>query len=81
MKCVICHSTEIDLCQVDEQILRGEDLVLVPVQVLVCRNCGERYYDRRTLKQLEEIESNLEAGLVPLEPIGAVLRVSSASST
>jgi YgiT-type zinc finger domain-containing protein len=80
MKCVICHSTEIVLRQVDEHILRGEDLVLVPVKVLVCKNCGERYYDRRTLKHLEEIESDLDAGLIPLERIGEVLRVTTTSS-
>ena len=81
MKCVICHSSEIELRRVDEQISRGDDLVLVPVEVLVCNNCGERYYDRRTMKLLEETESNVEAGLIPLQTIGALLRVSTTSSS
>jgi YgiT-type zinc finger domain-containing protein len=44
MKCLICHSTDISLRRVHEQLSRGEDMILVPVEVLVCNNCGERYY-------------------------------------
>jgi YgiT-type zinc finger domain-containing protein len=50
MKCIICHSTDISLRRVNEQLPRGEDLILVPVEVLVCNHCGERYYDRCTRK-------------------------------
>jgi YgiT-type zinc finger domain-containing protein len=56
MKCIICHSTDISLRRVNEQLSRGQDMILVPVDVLVCNNCGERYYDRRTMQKLEEIE-------------------------
>ena len=49
MKCIICHSTDISLRRVNEQLSRGEDLILVPLEVLVCNNCGERYYDRCAL--------------------------------
>ena len=76
MKCIICHSTDISLRRVNEQLSRGEDLILVPVEVLVCSNCGERYYDRRTMKKLEEIEDAVNAGRVSLERVGEVLRVS-----
>ena len=76
MKCVICHSTDISLRRVNEQLSRGEDMILVPVEVLVCSNCGERYYDRRTMKKLEEIEDAVNAGRVSLERVGEVLRVS-----
>jgi YgiT-type zinc finger domain-containing protein len=54
MKCIICHSTDISLRRVNEQLSRGQDMILVPVDVLVCNNCGERYYDRRTMQKLEE---------------------------
>jgi YgiT-type zinc finger domain-containing protein len=76
MKCIICHSTDISLRRVNEQLSRGEDLILVPLEVLVCNNCGERYYDRRAMKRLEEIEDAVNAGHVSLERVGEVLRVS-----
>jgi len=75
MKCVICHSTDISLRRVNEQLPRGEDMVLVPVEVLVCNNCGERYYDRRTMKMLEEVEDAVSASRLSLERVGEVLRV------
>ena len=75
MKCIICHSTDISLRRVNEQLSRGEDMVLVPVEVLVCNNCGERYYDRRTMQRLEEIEDAIHAGRLSLERVGEVLRV------
>ena len=75
MKCIICHSTDISLRRANEQLPRGEDMILVPVEVLVCNNCGERYYDRRTMKRLEEIEDAVNAGSISLERVGEVLRV------
>jgi len=75
MKCIICHSTDISLRRVNEQLSRGEDMILIPVKVLVCNNCGERYYDRRTMQRLEEIEDAVNAGRVSLERVGEVLRV------
>ena len=75
MKCLICHSTDISLRRVHEQLSRGEDMILVPVEVLVCNNCGERYYDRRTMHRLEEIEDAVNADRLFLERVGEVLRV------
>lgn len=75
MKCIVCHSTDISLRRVNEQLSRGEDMILVPVEVLVCNNCGERYYDRRTMQRLEEIEDAVNAGRLSLERVGEVLRV------
>ncbi|UCC63493.1 MAG: type II toxin-antitoxin system MqsA family antitoxin [Anaerolineae bacterium] len=76
MKCIICHSTDISSRRANEQLPRGEDLILVPLEVLVCNHCGERYYDRRAMKRLEEIEDAVNAGRAPLEQVGEVLRVS-----
>jgi len=50
-------------------------MILVPVDVLVCNHCGERYYDRRTMQKLEEIEDAINAGRVSLERVGGVMRV------
>jgi len=75
MKCIICHSTDISVRRVNEQLSRGEDMILIPVEVLACNNCGERYYDRRTMQRLEEIEDAVNAGRVSLERVGEVLRV------
>ena len=75
MKCLICHSTDISLRRVNEQLSRGADMILVPVEVLVCNNCGERYYDRRTMQRLEEIEDAVNADRLFLERVGEVLRV------
>ena len=75
MKFIICHSTDISLRRVNEQLSRGQDMILVPVDVLVCDNCGERYYDRRTMQKLEEIEDVINAGHVSLERVCEVMRV------
>ncbi len=75
MKCIVCHSTDISMRCVNEQLSRGEDMILVLVEVLVCNNCGERYYDRRTMQRLEEIEDAVNADRLSLEKAGEVLRV------
>jgi YgiT-type zinc finger domain-containing protein len=75
MKCIICHSVDIEQKTVNEQIWVGEDLALIPVKVLVCANCGERYYDRRVMRQLEEAEQALRDKRLHVETSGRVLRV------
>lgn len=75
MKCIICHSTDISVRCVNEQLSRGKDMILVPVEVLVCNNCGERYYDRRTMQKLEEMEDAVNDARLSLERVGEVLRV------
>ena len=37
----------------DEEIWINDDLVLVPLEVLVCAQCGERYYNRQAMRKLE----------------------------
>ena len=76
MKCIICHSTDISMHHVNEQLPRGANVILVPVETLVCNNCGERYYDRRTMKKIEEIEDAPDFNRLVLERVGEVLRVS-----
>ena len=59
MKCVICHGDRIGLMDVNEEFAMGNDIVYIPIAVPVCKTCGERYYDRRTMQFLEEVEGTL----------------------
>jgi len=59
-----------------EEIRENSDVILVPIKVLVCEECGERYYDRTTMKRLEEIEQSIKEKRMPLQKVGRVLRVS-----
>ena len=78
MKCTICHGDQIAKAPVQERIPVGNDIVLVPIEVLVCQSCGERYYDRATIRRLEEIEDDLLARKRPLREVGKVLELVSA---
>lgn len=73
MKCVICHGDSIELMEVKEEFPMGNDIVYIPVSVPVCKSCGERYYDRRTMHFLEEIEEKLTGAKVELKQLGKVL--------
>lgn len=75
MKCVICHGEKIVDAAVFEEIAVGTDIVRIPIIVLVCQTCGERYYDRATVRQLERIREEVAEGRTPLEQVGKVLMV------
>ena len=75
MKCVICYSPNIEQKIVNEEIWVGDDVALIPLNVLVCNNCGERYYDRKAMRQLEEAEKALKDKRLQVETTGRVLRV------
>jgi hypothetical protein len=55
MKCVICKSSDIQTKMIEEEIKSGMDIVLVPMNALVCMNFGERYYDRKTMRKIENV--------------------------
>ncbi len=74
MRCVICKSSDIQMKMVEEEIKSGKDIVLIPMEVLVCLNCGERYYDRKTMRKIEEIRSRLRKQDLKVEEVGKVLR-------
>ena len=60
VKCVICRrGVDITLKAVEEEFRLGTDVVLVSIEVLVCASCGERHYDRKTMRFLEDIEGKL----------------------
>jgi len=44
------------------------------MEVLVCLNCGERYYDRKTMTRIEEMRGRLMRHDLEIEEIGKVLR-------
>ncbi len=75
MRCVICRGRDIEDKDVEEEIKVGNDIVIVPVNVKVCKSCGERYYDRETMKILEETEERIESGQLKIDLIGKVLKV------
>ena len=78
MKCIVCKSSDIQLKMVEEEIRAEKDIVLIPMEVLVCQNCGERYYDRKAMNKLEEIRSKLKVHELDVEEVGKVLRTHAA---
>ena len=76
MKCVICHGDEINVMEIKEAVTVGNNIVYVPIKVPVCKHCGERYYDRRTMQFLEGIEEEISRRKVELKEIGKVLMLS-----
>jgi len=73
MKCVICQGDTIVPRNVREEIHVDDDIVYVQVDALVCTQCGERYFDRTTVRRLEGIERELEGSRDKLQAIGKVL--------
>ena len=73
MKCIICHSEDITERELMEEIKKENDIVYIPVKTLVCNNCGERYYNRNTMKLLEETEKKIMEKGIRLKEVGKVL--------
>ena len=73
MKCVICHGEDIQKKAVNEEIQFNNNVIHVPITIPVCINCGERYYDRRTMKYLEEVEDKVKNKQAELKEVGKVL--------
>jgi YgiT-type zinc finger domain-containing protein len=78
MRCVVCKSTDIEKKMVDEEIKVDKNIVLVLMEVLVCRNCGERYYDRATMKKIEEFRLKLKDANLNMEEVGKIFRAHAA---
>ncbi len=73
MKCLVCHGLEIVPQTVKEAIPVGDDLVYVSIETPVCQTCGERYYDRKTMRYLEQVEEELRTGNGELRQVGKLL--------
>lgn len=74
IKCVICNSVNLQKRELEEEIKFGRDILLVPVDVLACLDCGERYYDSKTVRKLEQIKAQLKQQNLEVEEVGRVLR-------
>jgi len=74
MKCVICKSSQIEMKKVEEEIRLGSNILLVPMEVLVCLSCGERYYDKKAMKKIEETRSRLKRHDLEVEEVGKVFK-------
>ncbi len=72
MKCIICHGEKIEKKSVREECVVDNDIVYVPLEVLECSTCGERYYDRKTKRYLEDIQKKLNKHSLKLKEIGKV---------
>lgn len=75
MDCVICHGKEIEKTKIREEIKSNSDIVYVSINIPICKNCGERYYDRRTIQSLERIREKLEKKELELKEVGKVLEL------
>ncbi len=73
MQCIICHGEDIQLREVKEEVRIEANIVYVPMRMLVCSTCGERYDDRRAIRYLEEGEQQLTSGEGHLQEVGKVL--------
>ena len=74
MKCVICNSPHIEMKTVEEEIRWGNNILLVQMEVLICLNCSERYYDKKAMKKIEEMRDRLQKHDFDIEEIGKVFK-------
>jgi len=74
MKCVICNSQHIEMEKVEEEIRWGTNILLVPMELLVCSNCGERYYDKKAMRKIEETRSKLQRRDFKVEEVGKIFK-------
>jgi YgiT-type zinc finger domain-containing protein len=72
MKCVICNSSDVEMKKVDEEIRSEKDILLIPMEVLVCLDCGERYYDRKAMRRIEEVRTKLKSHEIKVKEVGKV---------
>ena len=74
MKCIICHGEEVSSAEVVEEIGVGSDIVRFPLTVMVCGSCGERYYTRANMRQLERVREDIDNKRARLDEVGKVLQ-------
>jgi YgiT-type zinc finger domain-containing protein len=78
MKCIVCNGNDIVIESVDEQIKCEKDIVIVSLNVMVCSSCGERYYSRKNIREIEFIRDSYKSNKLKTENIGNVLRAQAA---
>jgi len=75
MKCVMCRTGELERTPVEEEVRVGNDVLLTPIEALVRDGCGERYYDRATMKYLERVVEEAVERRDTFRPVGQVFAV------
>ncbi len=79
MRCVICKGEDIEKKLVDEEIRLSGDIVLVSMELLVCNACGERYYDQRAMKKIEDLRLSMKVENLQFQTVvGKVYRTHAA---
>jgi YgiT-type zinc finger domain-containing protein len=73
MKCIICYGEDVQITKTQEELRIGNNIVYVSIDIPVCRTCGERYYDRQSLRYLEEVSQKLKDKKVKLKEVGKIL--------
>jgi YgiT-type zinc finger domain-containing protein len=73
MKCLICHSEDIQVKAVFEEFAQGDDVLRISFSVPVCLSCGERYYDRQAMRRIERIREQLRTRTLELREAGRIL--------
>ena len=82
------ESGEIRDQDIDEAVVNGKIIEAYPddepypsclvygntLEVLVCNSCGERYYDRATMKKIEEYRTKLKNTNLNMEEVGKIFR-------
>jgi len=74
MKCIICHGEEVSPEEVFEEMGVGADIVRIPMTVMLCRSCGERYYTRANMRHLESVREDIAKKRARLDEVGKVLQ-------
>lgn len=74
MRCVLCGGELIEKT-VLEEIIEGNDHVVVKVKAEVCEQCHERYYASGIVDKLIDIKENLKRHQVKLNEIGKVYEI------
>jgi YgiT-type zinc finger domain-containing protein len=74
MKCVICKGNDVVFKTIDEQIAVGHDILLIQLDLPVCAQCGERYYDRKAMQVIEDIRAKGKEKALMVEEVGKILR-------
>lgn len=61
-KCARCGTADVEDRPVEKLIRAGSNVLALSVHAAVCRRCGERYFDRKTIASFEESRKKLERG-------------------
>jgi YgiT-type zinc finger domain-containing protein len=64
---------------VDESVVVGDDVVIVPVRAGVCSYCHERVLDDEGVAQIDAAIAAVRDGTATLERVGVVYRAASAA--